>query len=291
MEIKKEATLMSKIKILPYNSGSKTAKALAMRVGAIRLHHQPQKSKYKGRPEDVIYNYGNGSTQFSWLSLFLKNKRILNDPRAIKIASSKLDAFRLLEDTIKKNKVAWFLPEFTTSKAQASTYTQQGQVVYCRTLTRASEGKGIVVAHNPAEVVSAPLYTVGLEAKREYRAHVFNGEVIDLVAKANKKGDDTANQEIKSHKNGWVFTRNSVTIPDDVQKMIVNCAIETCEFLGIDVAAVDILRTKDNKIYMLEVNTAPGMEGTTLDKYATALLKFHKQVLASKPQTAGGYFV
>lgn len=278
------------IKILPYKLGSKTAKALAREVGGIRIHHKANKSKYRGSSRDIIYNYGNASKGFSWLSRFIKNRRLLNHPDAIRKASSKVTAFQIVQQYLSKGKHQWYIPKFTTKRSEATTMAGSG-VVYCRTLTRASEGRGIVVAHNAGEVVSAPLYTEGLmNTKREYRAHVFNGEVIDLVAKATASGGENPNQEIRSHDNGWIFTRDAIKIPSDVKKIIIACAVETCETLGIDVAAVDILRTTDNKVYMLEVNTAPGMEGTTIKKYAKALVVFHDTIINHEPQSAGGFF-
>jgi len=38
--------------------------------------------------------------------------------------------------------------------------------------------------------------------------------------------------------------------------------------LGLDFGAVDIVYNEnDNKAYVLEINTAPGLSGTTLEKY------------------------
>lgn len=277
------------IKILPYKLGSKTAKALASGLGAVRIHHQPKKSKYRGRTGDVIYNYGNGAKGFVWLKD--SGVLLLNHPSAINRASSKTKAFEGVAGYLKGNKAVWKLPRFTTSKEEARGWINDGSVVYCRTLTRASEGRGIVVAHNVGELVSAPLYVEGItNIKREYRVHVFAGEVIDLVAKATESGKDDADMEIRNHNNGWVFVRDSVKVPDEVRKQLGKCAIETCKALGIDVAAVDIIRDTNNNVFMLEVNTAPGMEGTTLQKYSEALRKFCNKPTKLESQSAGGFY-
>lgn len=264
------------IKILPYKLGSKTAKDLAAILGVPRLHHNPTKSKFRYNYADLVYNYGNGNTDFGWLKN-IPSKYLLNHPRYVGVASNKIKAFQALQQAIEKGTYTDIaIPDWTVSKAVAIEWAKEGHVVYCRQLTRASQGKGIVVAHNQEEVVSAPLFTKGImNVKREYRAHVFKGEVIDLVAKAVEAGtSEDACHEIKSHANGWVFVRDAVKIPDAVKVNLVNTAIEAVEALRLDVAAVDLIRDNENNILILEVNTAPGMEGTTLDKYAIALREY-----------------
>ena len=269
------------IKILPYKLGSHTAKALAQALGTVRIHHDPNQSKYKANLSDLIYNYGNSNTNFPWMGN-IPSRHILNQPRFVHAASNKVLAFQALQKAIDSGDYSHLVvPAWTVSRATAVGWANEGEIIFCRQLTRASQGKGIVVAHNADEIVNAPLYTKGImKVKREYRAHVFNGEVIDLVAKAVEAGSGAdVNHEIKSHANGWVFVREAVTIPDDVKVKLINTAIEAVEALSLDVAAVDIIRGKDNTMYILEVNTAPGMEGTTLNKYVTALKEYHdKQV-------------
>ena len=46
------------------------------------------------------------------------------------------------------------------------------------------------------------------------------------------------------------------------------------EALGLDFGAVDIILGKNGIWYVLEVNTACGLEGTTLEKYCEQFRKF-----------------
>ena len=72
-----------------------------------------------------------------------------------------------------------------------------------------------------------------------------------------------SNPLIKNLDNGWVFCRTGISLPDDAR----NQAIAAVRSLGLDFGAVDVLyREREDKAFVLEVNTAPGLEGTTLER-------------------------
>ena len=49
--------------------------------------------------------------------------------------------------------------------------------------------------------------------------------------------------------------------------------------LGLDFGAVDIgHRLIDNKLFVFEINTAPGITGTTLDNYAKAIYNYYRSL-------------
>ena len=77
--------------------------------------------------------------------------------------------------------------EFTTSRETAKQWANKGNTVVCRTLTHSSEGKGIVVAETPEDVVSAPVYTIYRKKKKEFRVHVFKDQVVHVLEKRRKK--------------------------------------------------------------------------------------------------------
>jgi D-alanine-D-alanine ligase len=54
-------------------------------------------------------------------------------------------------------------------------------------------------------------------------------------------------------------------IPESVKKKVQQKAIDAFEVLGCkDLARVDFIWSKDDKIYFLEINTIPGMTSTSL---------------------------
>lgn len=128
------------------------------------------------------------------------------------------------------------------------------------------------MAKNENEVVAAPLYTKYKRKDKEYRVHVFKGEIIDTqekrrVGKSHRPA--TYNEYIRNHSTGWVFCRGGLRIPIGLHEL----ALSAITALELDFGAVDIIHnSKHQKSYVLEVNTAPGLEGTTLTKYVDAIL-------------------
>ena len=161
-------------------------------------------------------------------------------------------------------------PEFTRDRAVAAGWIDAGSVVMCRTLLRASEGRGIVVAETKEQLVNAPLYTKYVPKKEEYRVHVLNGQVIDVQQKRKRKGfEDERNTKVRNLANGYVFCRNDIVEPNQLRPM----AIRATAALGYHLGAVDVAyNVKKDQLVVLEVNANPGMQGQTLEKYADAII-------------------
>lgn len=144
--------------------------------------------------------------------------------------------------------------------------------VVARTLTNSSEGRGIVVFEkddpNPPR---APLYTEYIPKKKEFRVHVWNNEVIDVVEKRKRRNHNAERDDyVRNTANGYVFCRDGVVEPTGIRDL----GVLAVRSLGRSYGAVDIVwNEKQNKCYVLEVNSRPGMEGTTVERYATAILR------------------
>ena len=242
--------------IKPYKTGSRGARALAQELGARRI--KAENSRFRWHPDKMVINWG--STQSVPYP-------VVNEPRYVGRASNKLAAFRIMQvhDVL--------VPPFTESKEDAQYWADNGRKVVCRTLLRADSGRGIVLASRPEEVVDAPLYVQYVPKLQEYRVHVFSGEVIDVQRKARayEVPDDQVNWQIRNHCNGFVFVRHEVVLPDVAQLAAINAV----QCLGLTFGAVDIIyNERQSAYYVLEVNTAPGLEGTTLTKYAEAISNY-----------------
>ena len=185
----------------------------------------------------------------------------INPPSKVAIAANKLATFRKLG----MNRVP--IPDFTTYESEAVGWSMDGHLVLARYILTGNSGQGIeLVEPHSDEVPYAPLYTKYTKAKYEYRIHVMNGEIIDFVQKKKRSGVE-ANPHIRSHNYGWIFARDGVVLPNKVKE----AALAAIHAIGLDFGAVDIgYKVNEDKAFVYEVNTAPGLEGTTLQRYITA---------------------
>lgn len=243
---------MLKTYILPYNIGSASAKALSLALNIRR-----SKGEREFKPRSTVVNWGNGKIIPRGRGL-----RILNRPDAVATASNKLSTFRILQ------KLGVPTVEFTTSRREAEEWIDENTPVYARQKLTGSSGEGIVVLQYGDRFVDAPMYTKGFIKTHEYRVHVVDGKVIDFTKKRRREGTPEENSLIKNLENGWVFCRDNVKLPNKVRA----ASLAAVSGMGLDFGAVDILYSeKQDMARILEVNTAPGLEGTTLERYTEAI--------------------
>lgn len=244
--------------IYSYNEYSEGAKALSAAIGAKRIKHK--NSKFKPRGKTVI-NWGS-----SQLPPF-PGAKIINQPEAVALATNKLTFFKTFgEDSD-------LVVPYTTDVAKVREWLQAGKTVVARTKLTGHSGEGIVLLEGKdAEIVKAPLYTLYVPKKDEYRVHVARKQVenannifvFDIQRKAKKADVEEANFKIRNLANGFIYARNELVTPECVEDV----ALKAFEALGLDFGAIDIIyNAKQDRAYVLEVNTAPGLTGTTLDNY------------------------
>lgn len=238
---------MRRILVAPHNMGSGGAKSLAHSLGG-----KVTKAQKRLRHDVVLVNWGRSD-------LVVKGgNEILNKPNAVARAANKLSCLQAL-----KGARVSAVP-FTTDRQQALEWIRNGDVVYGRKVLNGSSGKGIVVMQQADQMQSCPLYTKGVIKSHEYRVHVLRNQIIDVTKKRRRKDEDT-NDFVKNLDNGWVYCREDIDPPEE----IMTCARNAVKALGLDFGAVDIL-WKKSVPYVLEINTAPGLEGTTLERYTEA---------------------
>lgn len=129
---------MPRCAIFPYNMASQSARALqaALRPFLRTIRVYPN-GRYRPRATDLIINWGNSTFPTWWeqTNRGLHSPRILNHPNNVGAASDKLSCLRILQEA--------GVPtvQFTTDPRVATGWN----VVYARTLLRASEGRGIEI--------------------------------------------------------------------------------------------------------------------------------------------------
>lgn len=241
--------------IYSYNAKSEGAKLLAETLGIKRALHNSDKPL----KVDVLLNWGS-----SKLPARIKADKILNKPECVALAANKIKSFTAMDGKAP-------IPPYTLDRKVAEKWIEDGSTVVCRTKVAAKGGEGIVIAEKAEELVDAPLYTVYINKQQEYRIHVMNGKMIHKQRKARSREvpDEKVNWKIRNHENGFIFQINDFELP----AVCEDAAIQAVAALGLDFGAVDVIYTaRNNKAYVLEVNTAPGMTGTTPTKYKEAIL-------------------
>lgn len=248
--------------IYPYKAGSESVKNLCTALGTKRI--KLKDSKFVGNPGKFVVNWGASKLPDEVLKC-----RVLNKPDAVALATNKLKTFNTLSGT-------GLLPEFTESRDEALKWINEGVTVVCRTLLEANSGRGIVMATTEDELVDCKLYVKYVKKTQEYRVHVL-GRHYDIQRKARRKdvADEDVNWQIRNHDNGFIFARNDLQIPAMFRRRLTETARKAVKELELDFGAVDIIyNAKQDRLYVLEVNTAPGLSGTTLESYQYYLSTF-----------------
>lgn len=240
--------------VYPYKMTSQSAKKLAQALNTKRVY--PHKN-YHPRCTHVIINWGS-SVLPSWNCI---GPTYLNRTSKVAIAANKRNTFNsFLLEGVKH-------PDWTDDKECAQSWIEQGHKVVCRQTLTGHSGSGIIIASTVEELVNAPLYVKFVKKDKEYRVHVFNSKIIDYQLKKKKHNYEGGLYGIRNHLNGWIYARSDVVLPE----AIANESINAVQALGLDFGAVDICTGLDGQVYVFEVNTAPGLFGTTLEKYTQAI--------------------
>lgn len=250
--------------IYPYKIGSAGARALAT---ALNTRCVRPNGAYRPRNGHVIINWGS-SEQPAWLATYARVRDVwLNSLTSVRQAANKLSTFEAFRNDVPR-------PDWTTDRNVArGWFDHEGAKVVCRTLLNASEGRGIVIARNADELVNAPLYVKFFAKRDEFRFHIFNGEIIDVAQKRLRNGardNPNRNPYVRNTANGWIFAHNDVHYPDAARE----AALQAVRALGLSFGAVDLAVNDRGTVKVFEVNTAPGIEGQTIQRYADAIRRY-----------------
>lgn len=161
--------------------------------------------------------------------------------------------------------------EFTCDRAVAKAWASDGSTVIVRTLTHSSEGKGIIVAETPEQIPVAPVYTRYKKKKKEFRVHIFKDQVVHVLEKRRKKDyDGSADAKIRNTANGYVFCSEGVVEPNGIRELALQARkVTKSDFAGVDIG----YNEKLNQLFVIEVNSAPGIEGSNVDRYIEVIVK------------------
>lgn len=192
---------------------------------------------------------------------------IANYHGAVASAINKLETFEILEQHRVEH-----VP-VTTNPVVAAEWSGHGYTVFGRDKVEGSRGEGITVYTPTGDFIQEhKFYTKWIKPKREFRIHVGWNKVIFQQEKLKKRGVEH-DPYIRSHARGWVMCFKHLEqnpIPDFAQLV----AIDAVDALNLHFGAVDMVEDMHGEFYVLEVNTAPALDGvSTLKAYVDMFRK------------------
>ena len=245
--------MMGRIRIQAYGNGkSKSARELARALGVKRL--RVTGSKFRGKNTDVIVNWGKPKK-------ILSNVVYLNPIEAVIKASNKLITLETLEEE------GVSIPKYYRELISPP----DDMLLVARTVLNGHSGKGIVIGTREElynQGVEAQLYTEYIKKMNEYRVIVVGNRIIDVKIKKKKRDwEGERDKHIWNKGNGYCYVRNSGIFHFKLHLL----GIDSINALGLKYGAVDIIEDEERNLYVLEVNTAFGLEGTTIQLTADAI--------------------
>lgn len=247
---------MPRYRVLPYRQGSRSATALAEALGGLCLRLRG--STFRPRRDDIIINWGNTN---EYEERFRNADGFFNLPSNTRNASNKLNFFRMMERTGNED----IVPPFYTRQQDIP---DEAFPIVCRTILAGHSARGIVVANCRDDLVPAPLYVRYIPKEQEYRVHVGRERVIFIQRKARRLDtpDDEINWQIRNLEGGFNFV--AVTA-EEVPPSVLEVAHRSLQASGLDFGGCDVIYNRlRNQAYVLEINTACGLEPRTAQAYA-----------------------
>lgn len=250
---------------LYHRSTSPTGRLLAQALGIPYGHLGPgQTSRRVGRiqssliPATSIIRWGSQQA----LPSGCRPTRTLNTATSLSTASDKLFALQKLRES------GVTVPTFAVSSEMsqgnpALTDLRSISGVILGRSRRGTKGRDIRVFTSGETPYGCEFYTAYIPNVREYRVHVFQGEVIRVQGKYLDFPEQHTNPHIKNHGQGFRFRTPEYSL----NRSRLDAAVSAVEALGLDFGAVDLLKGEDGQTYVLEVNTAPACSPLTARAY------------------------
>ena len=210
-------------------TGKELKAVLNISGGSIgRTETRPNKVIRWGNPGDMRYNATNS---------------VLNSKQACLNAGNKERALQLMTEA--NIKVPPAVTGFT------------GELLIGRTASH-MQGRGAFFITSERDFILAQRnlhcthFMKYIPTDREYRVHVFNNEILAVSEKLMQ--DNCTNLQIRNYETGWHFRYidNASQEVKDIAKAAVSC-------LGLNMGAVDVIKSVNGNLYVLEVNTAPSL--------------------------------
>jgi len=250
--------------IYSYNAHSESVKNLKEAMGLRKIRNT--NSRFVGSRDKKVINYGSSNLPGEVLKC-----NVINYPNWVGTCSNKLSFFQLMNEGGPR------IPAWTGSLDTVRQWIVEGHKVMARTVLQGHSGEGIIILEMnkpmPEGLEDCRLFTKYVKKKDEYRVHIVDGEIIDFARKALRNDVEPSPEKflIRNYDNGFIYAREDVVLPEDVKVQ----ALLAMEKSNLVFGAVDVIYNKSqDQAYVLEINSAPGMEGSTVTNYANALRSY-----------------
>ena len=294
-------------KIYPYNIASASVKKLKRGLDAVLI--KPENSQYRHRDSNVVINWGNSTRIPNLIGVPIINSPEAVAVAVNKLTTLQVleeENVPHIPFTTDRNVAQQWNKVFVRHNLKGhsgegievieSTVTQRELPIVSElneifdeyyNSTDDEDDRNIIqelqatldeVAPTPTNTITlpdAPLYTKGILNNGEYRVHVFQGEVILYQKKSRRVDEETGevitaegeDADVRNLASNWIYRTGNLNRLDRVEAL----AIDAIDALGLDFGAVDIIMDIDGNVYVLEINSAPGLGNTdTLEAYTNA---------------------
>lgn len=211
--------------------------------------------------------------------------KVLNRYEATRLMTDKLRMFRHVGHD------CTLVPEWTDVELKAREW---GATTVARYKTAGTGGDGLVLWEPGGDALfpaKAPLYTRYERKTDEFRCHCFRDKQGNVTVRlVQKKGTrlgpdgkalNVGDWRVRNLENGFIFIKNNFETPKEVTD-VASAFMRL--FPGLDFCALDVIYHSGSKkqgtppkAFVLEGNTAPGLEGTTVDTYVSYFLERAKE--------------
>ena len=263
-----------------------------------------ESGRTRPRNADIIIGWGTKTSE----AVNLAVAKVLNHPNAIRKNRDKLGALDLFKaDRDLRSNTAAFYPSAGITRL-IERGDVEFPLIGRKRHHQGGKGLWICLAKghvNAAISAGSDYFQKYIDIASEYRLHVFDGNIIYAVKKIENTSEaswiaqrkekvteyatknnvrlDNSTMEyvlarlvkeaelpdriVRSNKRGWKFS--SVAL-NTVQASLKNAAIKAVSVVGLDFGAVDCAIDVGGHAFIIEVNSGPGLQGTSLSKYIAA---------------------
>jgi hypothetical protein len=224
---------------------------------ATKLLAKALKCKRNNVNADIAINWGLGKKEIHQRARF---PEVINNTEAIKNTSNKYEQNRKMQRDLIR------VPKASTDTA-GLTFPIIGRSFYH------TQGQDMVFIESEEDIVPCDYYIEFIPIKKERRYHVVRDKIENkykVISASYKYGGSTEGKGryCRNFKTGWKFSEYAP------EPNLATIAVEAVKSTRLDFGAVDLIIGEDNKIYVLEINSAPGL----IEKRATAYANAFKGI-------------